>query len=174
MKLSQAVDAINDSIGKAFPGSKMDGIATIRKSGQKRFPEINERIVGIDDTHAMTAYHRELTLAVSQQPNGYGNNERIVHTYGMALFLFFDSKRMAKKEDVIFIIQSAMPQRIDHKTKIVINNAILSDEQVFSQEYTGSDFRLGFQQHFIQFNYQIQMVLDKNCLPKCVGDVCQP
>lgn len=169
---------INNELCDLIPGAEVYGIARTALKDERMMPycPADDKYIGIDDTFPFQAYHKELSLSTANVPrSGFGDNiSDLANTYGMALIIFFDEKKLGVKTDELYtLIQSRITGILKiegyKQIRIGVTNAILNDGQVWAQEYGQTVFRLSASQRLIQIGYSVTLTLDKNCFPKCIS-----
>lgn len=167
---------VNGKLCKFMPEVKTYGIAKSAVKGDGIAPYTEEKYIGIDDTFKAQAYHKQLTISSTTVPlSGYGDNEQsLQNSYSMALIVFFNEEKCGFSADKLYtFIQTSITGRLKGQgyksVRVSVVNAILSDAQVWAQEYGQTPYKLAGPQRLIQVNYNIVMVYNPECIaiPQC-------
>jgi hypothetical protein len=131
--------------------------------------------VGIDDVNALMMYHKLSSATSTQVPNsGKGDNPGdLVNTYGMALVIVWDRKKLDMMQDeMMMLIQANIPVLIsgipDIKvTRVRVSGSQLDSLQVYTQEYQVENPKLPANILMMQVNYLIEITFNPACIKAC-------
>lgn len=132
--------------------------------------------VGPDDDYSLMIYHRVNTITVGKANlSTYGDNRQMdanIARMSMVVFGVRNELQMTNDELAV-IIQASTPQAATREVlttldfracNININEIILNDMQVFSEEYQNSvSFFLKPEQFLFKINYSIESTFLKGC-----------
>lgn len=160
---------------EGFMPGQYYGIAKSALKDDKVVPYADEKYIGIDDTYPAQMYHRELAIASTTMPGGFGDRgEYLQSTFTMAMVLYFDEKKTGYIASELYaFIQASLTSILKingyRSVRVNVTSAILNDGSVWRQEYGETPLRLFDTQRLIQINYSIIAVVDKNCIeiPHC-------
>lgn len=176
LSINDIVIWANEKLLPLMPGLKTYGIAKSATKGETFMPYVDEKYIGIDDTHPAQLYHKQLTISSTSVPSsGYGDNEQdLQNTYGMAMVVFFDEKKQGFNADSLYTyIQASITGRLKateaKSIRVSVTSVNLNDPQIWAQEYGTNQYKLFGTQRLIQVNYSVVMVYNKECItiPQC-------
>ena len=133
---------------------------------------------GIDDTYPVVTYHRSLKMTLSRQPKGgYGDDMpdmKMSHAMSLVIFAKKD-ETICSADSLAMDIQHKFPDQLTGadlpdglKTVVInINDIVLSETQVFGEEYKNVPFFLGPEHILIKVNYTIESTYRKGCSTNC-------
>lgn len=176
LSINDITNWVNSRVCEIVPGLKTYGVAKAAAKGDFIAPYTGDDYIGIDDTYPAQGYHKQLTIASTNvSRSGYGDNEQdLQNTYGMAFILYFNEKKCGLVVDKLYtFIQSAITGILKspgyRSVRVNVTSAVLNDAGVWTQEYGATPYRLSGPQRLIQLNYNVVMILDKECIaiPNC-------
>lgn len=135
--------------------------------------------VGPDCTYSLMTYHRVNTMTTAPaNVRSFGDSQRAEGNradMSMVVFARRDMLRLSS-DDLAIKIQSAFPEALEKEIRlylklyaanISIQNIILSDLQVFREEYENVAYFLKPEQFLLKVNYTIESAFDKGCFTTC-------
>jgi len=181
------IDEIDAAIAGVFPAnSQVMGIAqlvTRPKDGKDTIWPARYKgngdcdYAGVDDNYPAVTYHRSLNMALSRVgKSGYGDAAQDTRaTHNMSLVVYANKDNLDCSGDQLAMrLQQAFPDTIKGKSgtglKLVainINSIVLSDTQVFGEEYKNVPPFLGPEHILLKINYSIESTYDKRCFNTC-------
>jgi hypothetical protein len=174
------VDGINKAATCLPEDSELKNIAiTVYRDDVEKLPcvvsfEGEGEYVGIDDRFAVLWYHKLNRITVIRDPKKeYGRGPGDVsNSYDMSMIVFLNRNRARMRAaDLINIIEEFFPYDIKlepfKSIRIVLNNIILNDQQVYNQEYESRTNRLQPEHNLFQINYTVEASFTKGCFNNC-------
>ena len=187
--LEHITGIINKRIARCLPDNRqMLGIAHLAKRSRETGPEEvwpavyqghGESIyAGAEDTYTATVYHRALGVTVAKAATGgYGRkaaDDIARHRMTMVVFANRDAIGKSPDELAMHVLQllpatlaSAELPKIVKYVAITATDIILSEEQVFGEEYRNVQYFIKPEHLLMKINYTIEGVLKPNCLNTC-------
>lgn len=129
--------------------------------------------VGIDDEYAVRLYHKINSISCTLSSKGMGRSPgEQRNVYNISIIVFLNRKRSVYYPDeIVQLIQAWFPDSIKLEPYSSINiffqNVILSDLQVYNQEYKTEVFLLKPEHNLFLINYQVETVFKKFCFKNC-------
>ena len=168
------------------------GVAqSVRKANEagrvETFPAVylgkgEQSYAGFDDKYAVCSYHRALNMSVSVAPGlTYGDNPgniRLSHRMSLVIMANRDETGLSP-DQLALTLQFAIPGKLtkDQMPKdflsnnIIITDVVLSESQVFAEEFANMENAFGPEHVLLKCNYTIESTLNKRCFnTQCLPD----
>ena len=191
--LKEVVDQINlelkeDVFSYAPFITKFNGISELipQKEGDKdtSFPALydsdgNGEFTGIDDRYNLTVYHRCLGRSYAKEESNFGdNNDNYTETNQMLLVVWAEreSLRLTKEEiqdKLILGLPTNLTSQFSYdydgvnSVQIAANEINTDSKSVWSQEFTGYDYKLSTSQVLFALTYSVEIKYRKSCISVC-------
>lgn len=180
----EVVTILNERLTGLVRESAVYGLAqsVLRVQGTVRevlpcvvLPDGEGKYVGIDDVNSLIMYHKLNNATSAQVPNsGKGDNPAdLTNSYGMALVIFWDRRKLDKmQDDMMVLVQANIPILItgmpDIKTtRVRVTSSVLDSLQVYTQEYQSENPKLPANILMMQMNYTIDLTFNPACIKAC-------
>ncbi len=157
----------------AFAGAKFYGLASQVERDKQTWPVLDsdkEIYIGLDDSFPLILYHRLANIKYTNDK--YPN--RVIATLDFVIVAYGSKKLNLTASELERYIISQMPESLTptevlewdgvYRVGFTLGSSNLNRRQVFDQEYSNVEYRLGEDDVLISHSYTMSLIIDKDCL----------